>query len=116
MLKLLLSQTNKIKQLDQLIRLQCTGTPELLARRLKISKRHVRNYISLLEDLGAEIIYCRHKDSYIYKYKYKLNADISIVELDNANQVKHNGGCIMFTKYKSIITQPFYKLSYGEYC
>jgi len=94
MLKLLFLQTNKLKQLDQLIRLKCTGNPETLAYKLGISKRHVNNYINTLEDLGAEISYNRARETYMYQSKYKLNIEISLINIDKANSKNYNGGMI----------------------
>ncbi len=85
----------KLKQLDQLIRLKSTGTPEELSKKLNLSKRHVKNYIETLEDLGAEISYCRFNQTYYYKARYKLNLNVSLEELDDNNCFKTQGGRII---------------------
>jgi len=55
-----------IKQIDQLARMQATGTPDQLANKLHISKRTLHNYISELKNIGLPITYSRDLQSYIY--------------------------------------------------
>lgn len=92
MLVLLFREADKLKQLDQLIRLKCTGSPEKLSDKLGVSKRHVNNYIKTLEELGAEITYCRARESYVYLARYKLNIEISIEEINEQICRDYSGG------------------------
>ena len=57
---------NRLEYLDNLIRLGATGTPCDLAAKLSVSKRTVFEYIDILKDLGADIKYCRVRQSYYY--------------------------------------------------
>jgi predicted DNA-binding transcriptional regulator YafY len=56
----------RIKRIDQLIRLRSTGTPKELSKKLCISERLVYNYILKMKTLGAPIEYCHESQSYIY--------------------------------------------------
>ncbi|RQO70564.1 hypothetical protein DBR43_21400 [Pedobacter sp. KBW06] len=58
---------DRLEYLDQLINCKSTGTPDMLARKMNISKRTVFEYIDILKSLGAEIKYCRHRGSYYYE-------------------------------------------------
>jgi hypothetical protein len=58
---------NRIEQLDQLVRLECTGNPEECAKKLKISKRTFYCLINELKtDFKCPIVYSRIKRSYVY--------------------------------------------------
>ena len=58
-----------LDRLDQLIRLQATGTPEELAARLGISLSGLNENISFMRKaLGAPIRYNIYVRSYFYKY------------------------------------------------
>lgn len=57
-----------IEYIDQLIRLESTGTPGELSYKLSVSERTVYSLIKRLkEDYGAPIEYCRGKNSYVYR-------------------------------------------------
>ena len=65
-------QFEKLKQrisyLEEMIIKEATGTPEVLARRLGISRRMVFNYLQhLKETKSKQIIYCRMAKSYKFK-------------------------------------------------
>lgn len=55
-----------MRRMDQMIRLQSTGSPEVFASRLGVSERSMFNYLGLLKGLGAPIRFSRSSDSYIY--------------------------------------------------
>jgi predicted DNA-binding transcriptional regulator YafY len=56
----------RIKQIDCLIRLRATGTPEQCACKLNISKRTLYNYINEMREMGMPISFSRELQSYIY--------------------------------------------------
>jgi hypothetical protein len=59
---------NRITAIDFLIRHKCTRSPEMLAKRLGISKRTLYFTISIMKDMfKAPILYNRHRQSYIYE-------------------------------------------------
>lgn len=59
----------RIDRIDQLIRLQATGSPKELADKLGISKRTVYEYIEEMKLLGAPIKYDKYVRSYVYRKK-----------------------------------------------
>ena len=65
----LLFTIERINQVDQLIRLKATGTPQELANRLDISVGSVYNLIKTLKDFGAPVYYCKRRRSYCYRQK-----------------------------------------------
>jgi len=56
----------RINILHELIRLESTGTPQLLAGRLGISERSLYGYLQTMRDLGAPIEYSKIKETYFY--------------------------------------------------
>ncbi|WP_438423648.1 hypothetical protein [Aquimarina macrocephali] len=55
-----------IERMDQLIRLQATGSPEKFAQRLGISKTKLYRMINLMKQLSAPIEYGTTIQSYVY--------------------------------------------------
>lgn len=66
----LVAHINRIEQLDQLIKLNATGSPKELAFKLGISERAwytLRD--ELIHEFGFPISYCRRKKTYYYSRK-----------------------------------------------
>jgi len=67
-MSIVIKHIDMIKRIDQLIRMQATGTPEMLADKLKISRAKLYRKIQLMRDLEAPIIYDIGLQSYIYEH------------------------------------------------
>ncbi len=63
----------RIERLDYLIRLEITGNPIELAEYFNLSERQIYRLIELMKNLGAEIVYSKYKQSYIYVKPVKFN-------------------------------------------
>lgn len=66
-----------IRQIDHLISIKGTGTPDELAARLNISRRCVYNYINTMKEMGAPIVYDHFRSSYYYAEEGKFKVDFS---------------------------------------
>ena len=64
-----------LRRMDQMIRLQSTGSPEAFAKRLGVSERSMYNYLNLLKRLGAPIRFSRNQNSYIYVENGKIRLE-----------------------------------------
>jgi predicted DNA-binding transcriptional regulator YafY len=62
----------RFEQINTLVRLRATGTPQQLARKLNISERHTHEYIRKMRSAGAPIVYCRKSQNYYYTEKTKF--------------------------------------------
>lgn len=82
----------RIKRIDQLIRMQATGTPKELAKKLNISKSTVHEYINLMKELDAKIEYCKEVKSYVYCPNGKLIIEWKVKELSENQKNNINGG------------------------
>ena len=59
--------SERIMQLDQLIRRRGTGSPKECASRLGVSERSLYDIINQLRDIfGSPIEYCKERKSYYY--------------------------------------------------
>jgi len=73
----ILTQIERIKYIDWLIRRKATGTPKQLAEKLNVSVITVYRYIRDLKDMGAPIKFCKYCESYKYtdenyKFEFKI--------------------------------------------
>lgn len=68
-----LKQLERFKKLDDLIKQENTGTPIGLAKNLEISRSHLYRLLSNLKDYGAEIKYCRKKNTFQYTKPFNFN-------------------------------------------
>ncbi|QEC52448.1 HTH domain-containing protein [Anseongella ginsenosidimutans] len=57
---------NRLEYLDSLVRKKATGSPEELAKKLRISVRSVHVWIDKLKDMGAPIAYDKQRRTYCY--------------------------------------------------
>ena len=67
------SLLEKINQLDYLIHEQQTGSPANLGQKIGVSERSIFDYLKLMKELGAPIIYSRLRSSYIYRVEGRFN-------------------------------------------
>lgn len=58
-----------IEQMDQLIRLKATGTPEEFAVKLNISVRKLYRLLNKLKDINCPIVYNNYRKCYEYSYE-----------------------------------------------
>jgi hypothetical protein len=57
----------RLLQLDQLLQNKITGTPQELAHKVGLSERSLYEYIRVLKEMGAPIVYSREKRTYYYQ-------------------------------------------------
>lgn len=98
-----LNQVKKqLEQLHQLIERRATGTPCELAKRLGVTDRTLRSYLSQMNSLGAQIEYSRLGQTYFYRYPVNLKFGFEPL-LDNTAEggkiVEERGG--VFTSYST---------------
>jgi len=56
-----------IEYIDHLIFTKSTGTPKQFASKLSISERTLYNYLTIMKEFGAPIVYSKNRQSYYYK-------------------------------------------------
>ena len=68
----ILKYVDRLKRMDDLIRRKATGTPDEFAIRLGLGKSVLMDELRELKGLGADIVYCRTRQSYYYKTEFVL--------------------------------------------
>ncbi len=83
-MNVIIKQIELIERIDQLIRIQATGSPRQLAKRLKISKAKLYRIINTMRELNAPVVYDFALQSFKYEkavgfkfgfYKYETNSE-----------------------------------------
>lgn len=72
----LIEHIDRINRLHELIRYRRTGTPQELARRLRLSPSMVFKVIEELKLRGVPIEYSRQLKTYYYSRQYLMNIKI----------------------------------------
>lgn len=88
------TQVERFQLLNKLIKQQRTGSPEELAKRLKISRRQLYAYLDFIRDLGLEVKYSRKVNSFVYCCGKELLVDFKMEVLEEPELRLANGGII----------------------
>lgn len=94
----LLEYPEKIQELFRLISTRATGKPKQLAKKLQISERTAKGWISQLNDYNYPVIYNREIESYVWKddtysITYVFKIEKQSIEKAEMNALK-GGKCI----------------------
>lgn len=61
-----LKYVSRLQRMDDLIARRASGSPEAFAQRMGLCRSELMNCLDELRQLGAEIAYCRSRQSYYY--------------------------------------------------
>ena len=84
----------RISRIDRLIRLKATGTPADLAQRLEISESGLYRYIGYMRLMGAPIIFCKSRNSYVYEDNGKFQMGFVATSINEKELITTYGGKI----------------------
>lgn len=73
-----IKQIERIKKMHLLIRTEKTGSPEVFAQRLNLSRRQLYNELELFRNLEAAIKYCKKRESFYYGESFDLELKYSL--------------------------------------
>ena len=76
------NEIHRLNSLHRLIKMCNTGSPDELAHKLHISKRHLYNVLDDLRALGAKIDYSRSDYTFYYTNSFELDLDLQVEYLD----------------------------------
>ena len=96
-------QIERLQYLDKVIRKKKTGRPEVLARRLGVSRSQLYNLISYLNDIGMEVRFSRMQNSFYYNCPDKdleIQFSIKIITDQKAHTI-YGGGFVFFQSIKT---------------
>lgn len=104
----LFEQLRQLERLDQLIRLKATGSPKDLAQRMDVSERTIYNLMDNLRTFGAEVGYCRNRESYYYENDIKFRFDVVLHE-EKVRKVKGGKSFLnFFNRVQKICSEGWY--------
>ncbi|NIG53349.1 HTH domain-containing protein [Chitinophaga sp. Cy-1792] len=78
----------RLSAIDYLITHKKTGTPLELSKKLRVSERSARQYITCLRQLGAPIAFSRTYKSYYYKEEGYFNFQFTLTALSEDGSLK----------------------------
>jgi hypothetical protein len=81
-----------MEQIDQLIRLRASGTPQEFAKHLNISKASLHRILEIMKELGAPIEYSLTNQSYIFTYEVEFFCGFYPEDMGKEELTKTNGG------------------------
>lgn len=70
----------KLAQMVSMINRRATGTPDVFARRVGISRTRLMQLIKQIRDTGIEVEYDRNAESYLFTQGKKYDVQCRIVE------------------------------------
>ena len=79
-----LKYVHRLQRMDDLIARRASGTPEAFAQRMHLCRSELMNCLNELRQLGADIHYCRIRQSYYYADSKRLF--VSFVSPEGAAQ------------------------------
>ena len=85
-------QIELIERLDRLIRLQATGNPKQLARRLEISKASLFRVFEVMKRLNAPIVFDIALQSYVYEEEVNFRFGFYTRDLQGHEMLEISGG------------------------
>jgi len=68
----------RINSTNKLIKTQKTGTPAIFANKLNICRRQLYNILEELKIFGAQIKYCRKKETFYYENNFDIQINYSL--------------------------------------
>jgi predicted DNA-binding transcriptional regulator YafY len=87
---------SRIQQIDHLIKIKGTGTPDAFAARLGISRRSLYDYLNKMKDGGAPIKYDYFRSSFYYEEEGSFRIDFSFCKSQVSNHIKSVAGYSSF--------------------
>ena len=89
----IISQLERIRKIDQMIRSARTGSPKEFARELGISESHFHRCIEELQEMGIPIHYSRARKTYYYENCTRLLLSYSLKIISEQGAKEIIGGC-----------------------
>lgn len=82
----------RFKRMHLLIKLKATGTSSEFAEKIGISRSILMENIKEMKELGAPIVFCRKRNSYLYSKKCNFVVDFKADDFSNEEKRRVVGG------------------------
>lgn len=93
----IIQKIERLKRLDQLIRLKATGSPKELSYKMGISRSVLLEDINILKLFGAKIDYCRIRRTYFHEKQGRFIVTFDEEHLNQKEQQKVRAGLRKFS-------------------
>jgi hypothetical protein len=87
-----IKQLERIRKIHHLIKMEATGTPGDLSKKLHISLRQTYSLLEQLKELEAPVKFNRRTKTYYYDGEFEINITISVHVLSEDHLVKIYAG------------------------
>lgn len=84
-----IKQIKRITKMHKLISSEKTGTPEVFARKLCLSRSQLYNELDMIKELDAPVKYCKKRESFYYETSFELilNFSLQIIKDDESREI-----------------------------
>lgn len=84
-----LKQIEQLRKLHGMIKLEATGSPKAVAKKMHVSERQLYNLIDQLRTMDAPIRFNRRANTYFYAHDFELlvNISVKIIQGDQVLQI-----------------------------
>ena len=109
-----IEQLERLKRMNELIKAECTGTPEEFSNMLRISRRQLYAEIEYLKDIGIEISYSRRRRTFFFCNGHEIEISYRLKIIPKEVAKKINGGysinplpCFFYARKEHILAPGF---------
>lgn len=84
-----LKQIEQLRKLHGMIKLETTGSPKMMAKKMRVSERQLYNLIDQLRTMDAPIRFNRRANTYFYTHDFDLlvNISVQVIQGDQVLQI-----------------------------
>ncbi|MGA9269994.1 MAG: DNA-binding protein [Lutimonas sp.] len=84
-----LKQIEKLRKMHAMIKLETTGSPRVMAKKMHVSERQLYNLIDQLRTMDAPIRFNRSSNTYYYTHDFELlvNISVKVIQGDEVLQI-----------------------------
>ena len=84
-----LKQIEQLRKLHSMIKLETTGSPKMMSKKLHVSERQLYNLIDQLRTMDAPIRFDRRANTYYYTHDFELlvNISVKVIQGDQVLQI-----------------------------
>ncbi len=100
-------QINRLKQIHKMIKGEVTGSPDIFASCLSISKRQLYNILDEIRLMGAPVEYDKLRCTYYYRYAYEIKMEILFRSLSDEEINTTCGGYFFECNFISLVSDNF---------
>jgi len=107
----LLKYIDRLRRMDDLIRMKATGCANDFAHKLGISQSQLFQDLKEMKELGAPIQYCPLRKSYIYESEGRLTIDF----MSEGRSIKGGGSVFDFYLHSNVNRTSIFKMVNSDF-